>query len=283
MNDGTRHHDLPRDEFEQLARGGGDAAAIARLVAAEHSKHLILLAAVAELARRGGNADDRLGVAGSELLARVQRADKQAADEVIRYPSVGAWALHTAQRDPSVPGAQPSGLAAVAAAAAIRARLDAEIEVPVVNGTVMLPSLGAADADAATAIVRTNAAEIRSGGLRVTARPGAPGWRDLRRYRTGSLDAVVDDLDPFRMPAADGQPMGRLTARELAEFSASLRDAWGVLSPASAAEIAENRPGDRALSGAAAGSCQHQFAAVVRRGGDVHDARRVHVRRDPGT
>ena len=235
------HHALPKEQFLALARGGSDPGAINRLVAAEHSKHQILLAAIANLAQRGDRPDDGLAMAALELLARVQRLHKGAADAVMAYPSVGAWALHTiraAQADQPMPGARPSGLACVAAAAAVRAGIDTEIEVPVVNGVVTLPSLGAARAPGATAIVATGAAEVRSGGTRVTARPGAQGWRELRGVTLGSHAVVIDDLDPFRMPATDGEAMGRLTSSQVAEFRDALGAAWAVLSRARAAEIA---------------------------------------------
>jgi HEXXH motif-containing protein len=232
------HHSLTAAQFAALARGDGDAAAIGQLVAGQRSKHLILLGKVAELARRGDRPDDGLAVAGRELLARVQQQDKAAADEVATYPSVGAWAVHTIRGDQTFPGARPSGLAAVAAAAAIKAGIDVEIEVPVVNGAVLLPSLGTADAVGDTAFVVTKAAEVRSGDLTVEMRQGAPGWQELRPAAAGSLGVLVDDLDPFRMPAADGEPMGRLTAGQVAELRATLGSAWPLLSPASAAEIA---------------------------------------------
>jgi uncharacterized protein len=240
MNDrtNTRHHSLTAEQLAALARGGGDAAAIGQLVAGQQSKHLILLARLAELAQRGDRPDDGLAVAGQELLARVQRQDTAAAGEVIGYPSVGTWALHTIRGNQAIPGARPSGLAAVAAAAAIRAGLDAEIEVPVVNGAVVLPSLGAADAVGTTAVVATKAAEVRSDDRCVELRPGAPGWQELRRAAVGTLDALVDDIDPFRMPATDGAPTSRLTPAQVAELRATLQAAWPVLSPASAAEIA---------------------------------------------
>jgi len=234
----AEHHVMPRGQFAALARGGGGADAIRELVAAQRSRHKILVRAVAELARQGGRPDDGIALTGYELLTRVQQQSPAAADSVISYPSVGAWALHTFRGNQSVPGAHPSGLATVAAAAAISAGIAAEIEVPVFNGTVMLPSLGAADAVGATAVVRTKPAEIRSGGLRVPVRPGGPGWQELRRAQTGSLDVLVDDLDPFRMPATDGEPTGRLTPEQVTDLTTSLRDAWTVLSPASAAEIA---------------------------------------------
>jgi uncharacterized protein len=242
MSDGTmpQPHSLTAEQFAALGRGGGTAA-VAQLVAGQRSKHLILLAKVAQLARRGDRPDDGLAVAGHELLAQVQEQDKAAADDVIGYPSVGAWALHTIRGidgDQAVPGAQPSGLAAVAAAAAIRAGLDVEIEVPVVNGAVLLPSLGAADAVGNTAIVATRAAEVRSGDRCVEMHPGKPGWQELRAVTAGSLRVLVDDLDPFRMPATDGTPTGRLTAEQISELRSTLRAAWPLLPPASAAEIA---------------------------------------------
>lgn len=249
-----RPHSLSVEQFAALARGGGGQDAIGQLVAGQRSKHLILLSKVAELARRGDHPDDALGVAGYQLLAQVQLRDPAAAAEVIGYPSVGAWALHVilssrtrtenAPTDTAstvsaaLPGVRPSGLATVAAAAAIRAGLDAEIEVPVLGAGVLLPSLGTAEAAGGTAIVAAQEAEVRSGNLRVRVRPGEPGWRELRRATAGPLSVLVDDLDPFRMPTPDGGPTGRLTASQLTELRDTLRAAWPVLSSASAAEIA---------------------------------------------
>jgi uncharacterized protein len=251
---GVRHHSLSAEQFAALARGGGGQDAIGQLIAAQRSKHLILLGKVAELARRGEHPDDALGVAGYQLLAQVQRQDPAAAAEVMGYPSVGAWALRVirssqvqTQSAPTdteravgsvLPGARPSGLAAVAAAAAIRAGLDVEMEVPVLGAGVLLPSLGAAEAIGRTAIVAAKGAEVRSGNLRVRMRPGEPGWRELRRATAGPLSVLVDDLDPFRMPASDGEPTERLTLSQVQEFRATLRAAWPMLPPASAAEVA---------------------------------------------
>lgn len=235
----TRHHSLTAEQFAALARGGGDAAALGQLVAAQRSKHLIMLGKVAELARRGDHRDDTtMTMSGYQLLAQVQRQDATAAAEVISYPSVGAWALHVIREGGSSPEARPSGLAAIAAAAAVRAGLDVEIEVPVTDGTVLLPSLGAVGAVGGTAIVVTKSAEIRSGDLRVTMRRGSPGWQELRSAAAGSLDVLIDDLDPFRMPGTNNEPTGRLASSQVAELRTTLRAAWPVLSPASAAEIA---------------------------------------------
>ena len=231
-------HVLPRDQFLALARGGGGLDAIGNLVAAQHSRHVIMVRGVFNAARAGEGPDDQLAVAGYATLAQAQRRDPDAASAVIRYPSVGAWALHTLRRDDSIPGAGPGGLASVAAAAAIRAGIATEIEVPVRDGKVVLPSLGVADVQGATAVVRTSPAEVRSGALRIRLAMGTAGWQELRRIRAAELDVYVDDLDPFRMPAADGEPLSRLTRSAVADLERALGAAWEVLDPARAAEIA---------------------------------------------
>jgi HEXXH motif-containing protein len=234
-------HRMPQDVFAALARGQGGSAAASELAAAQHSKHVILVHGVLAAARP----DDAFAARGYELLTLVQRHDPDAAAAVITHPSAGAWAARTlraaqtsgGEPEHPLPGAKPSGLSTLAAAAAIRAGLPAEIEVPVTGGTVMLPSLGAAVASGDVAVVRTRPAEIHSAGRRVAVQPGAPGWQELRRVKAGSLDVVIDDLDPFRLPAADDLAP-RLSPAQAEEFGATLREAWPVLDPQDAAEAA---------------------------------------------
>jgi uncharacterized protein len=227
-------HRMPRSVFEALARGEGGAEAVRDLVAAQHSKHFILLRGVREAAR----ADDRFAAAGYELLAEVQRRDQAAAEFVVSYPSVGAWGLRTLRGDRALHGAEPALMAAVGAAAAIRAGLPARIEVPVTGGQVVLPSVGAAAVDSRTAVVHTSPAQILSGGRRVAVAADAPGWQGLRRVEAGSLRVLIDDIDPFRMPTADDLT-ARLTDAEVAARGAMLRDAWPMISPTAAGEITE--------------------------------------------
>ena len=243
---------MPRDLFDALAAGGGGLPAARRLTTAERSRHIILLRGVLAAGRDAGREQARLTRSGYDLLTEVQRRNPAAAEAVIGYPAVGAWARRTLLSSgggPPRPGAEPGQLSAVAAAAAIRARVPAEIEAPVTAGRVMLPALGAAASettDAPAAIVRTgpDVTEIRVGGrtIHVPADPSqdAPGWQGLRRVHAEALDVLVDDLDPFRMPDSE-QLSGRLSAAETGEFAASLLGAWQELQirhPAVAEEIA---------------------------------------------
>lgn len=243
------YHRIPWDLFNALAAGGGGPDAIWELAAAQYSKHVIMLRGVLAAAQDASREQYLYARHGYELLAAAQRHNKAAAEKVIRYPSVGAWALRTIQASRGgrpLQGAEPSGLCAVAAAAAIRAGLTAEVEVAVHGGILILPSMGAAKVDARSAVVRTagGSGEIYSAGQRVTvpADPhiDAPGWLGLRRMRSGTLNVVIDDLDPFRMAAlSDLGP--RLSDAEISRWSAVLQDAWLLLEPrchAVAAEVA---------------------------------------------
>ncbi len=248
-----RYHAIPRHLFGRLAAGGGGPEAIGVLAAAEHSKHLLLLRGVLAAAHRSGPAQAGCARAGWEVLAEAMRHDGDAAAWVVRYPAVGAWALRNLEA-PNAPGAYGTApeagaarLAAVAAAAAIRSGLDAELPVVPVAGALSLPSLGTARVDADSAVVRTRAGhtEVRWADGRVEipldTNRDALRWLGSRRCAAGSLNVVIEDLDPFRMPPAVGGLAPRLTAGEAQGWERTLQQGWDLLTaehPAAAAEAA---------------------------------------------
>jgi HEXXH motif-containing protein len=245
-----RYHHVSRDEFDALAAGGGGPDVIRGLATGQYSKHTLLLRGVLEATQAVGHSRAALVQSGYDLLAAAQRHDPAAAGAVIQYPSVGAWALRTLRvlgGYPEMRGAEPTGLCVVAAAAAIRAGLPAEIEVPSAGGVVMLPSLGAATADGGTAMVWStmdgSAVGSERGRIAVPPDPqqDGPGWQALRRLRAGRFDVLLDDLDPFRMPAV-ADVASRLDSLEVEQWGAALHEAWGLLDmhhPAIAGEVAE--------------------------------------------
>jgi HEXXH motif-containing protein len=235
-------HGLSERVFAALAGGGGGSAAVEQLAAAEHSKHLLLLACVLKEAEEAGHEEYPLAAEGYALLRAVGRHDARAAQQVIRHPSTGAWAMWTVRvlrGGPGVPGATPGGLRAVAAAAAIRADYQAEITVGAIDRLAMLPTLGAAVVPGNTALVRSANNVAFVGPVEVPADPhqDGPGWRGLRRVRGGALDVLIDDLDPFRYPVA-----GNLSARQGDDaWAERLTESWAVLQahhPTVAAEVA---------------------------------------------
>jgi HEXXH motif-containing protein len=273
-----RYHAIPRDLFDALAAGGGGPEAIGVLAAAEHSKHVILLRGVLAAAQAAGATQARCARIGWEVLAEVEHHDHDVAAWVTRYPSVGAWALETLRApdtDDRAPQAGPARLAAVAAAAAVRSGLDAEVPVLPVAGIVSLPSLGVAQVDADSAVVRSypGRAEVRWARGRVEIPLGghrdAPGWLGIRNCRAGSLEAVIEDLDPFRMPTVTGLAP-RLTAREARDWQRALQQGWQVLAegyPGIAAEVAAAIsvivPLSRSVHGHLSSSSPEAFGAVA--------------------
>jgi uncharacterized protein len=235
------YHQLSREAFAELAVGEGGRDAVSQLAAAEYSKHVILLRGVLNAAH--GTAQYPFARTGSDLLAAAWHIDRDAAERVIRHPAVGVWARRTivACRDgPPTAGAEPAGLRAVGAAAAIRAGLNAEIEVPVTGGRAMLPSLGAAVVPGDSVMVRSGNGHAQVGLVEMPGYPhqDTPGWLGLRQVRAGPLEVLIDDLDPFCMPdVADLAP--RLSSVD--DWVTTLRQAWTVLEqihPVVAAEVA---------------------------------------------
>ncbi len=233
-------HQLPRDIFAALAAESGGIDAVRQLIAIEYSKHVTFLWGVVDAA--AGSDQHALARTGYDLLAAALRESPHAAETVIRHPAVGAWArrtIHACRGRLMMPGAEPGELRAVGAAAAIRAGLRAEIEVPVSDGRVMLPSLGSALLPSGAALARSGPghAEIGQVGIPKDPHRDTTGWLGLRRIRAGALDVLIDDLNPFRLPG-----IGDLTSRtDIEPWDAVLQAAWPVLErnhPGVAAETA---------------------------------------------
>lgn len=242
------YHAIPRDLFDLLAAGGGGPEAISALAAAERSKHVTLLCGILEAARSAEDTQARLARIGAEVLTEVERRAPDVAARVTCYPAVGAWAVGALQAMRANAGPQragPARLAAVAAAAAVRSGIDAEVPVLPVDGVVSLPSLGVARVDAESAVVHSHPghAEVRwaRGRVAIPVDPDrdAPGWQGIRGCG-GGIPAVIEDLDPFRMPALhDLAP--RLTLPEALGWQRAIQEGWQVLAagqPAVAAEAA---------------------------------------------
>src|SRR5262245_23603389 len=260
----VKYHEISDDMFAELAAGTGGGRAVEQLNRMQFSKHALLVRSLLGGAARNAPADRAGGARrGYELLAAAQRRSPDAVRAVLSHPAVGGWAWRTARAlaggpippGPPVPAGLPGSeeegvdaeaaglgrLAAVAAAAAIRARMEFSIEVPVTGGLVLLPSLGAAtlagpDPGLAATVRSTGAGtEVAGAGGRVVVPPDpwrdAPGWRPLRRISATagglSITLTIDDMDPFRMPAA--RIRDRLRDEETTAWQADLTMAWDLL------------------------------------------------------
>ncbi|MGW7483859.1 HEXXH motif domain-containing protein [Nonomuraea muscovyensis] len=232
-------HRLPGEAFSALARGGGGAAAVRHLRAAERSRHLLLILGVVDTARQAGHPHAGVAAGAYDALAALERRAPTAVDRLIRHPAVGAWAGHTVS---ALLGRQdgahdPAGLGAVAAAAAVVAGVPYEGDVPVTDGRVVLPSLGALAVPAPDGLVRLRTdghGRVAAAGREAAAGEGleSAGWQGLHRLTAEAggqrLSVLLDDLDPYRWPARTATPV-RMADGERRALAGHLRDAWRVL------------------------------------------------------
>ncbi|GAA1977676.1 FxsB family cyclophane-forming radical SAM/SPASM peptide maturase [Catenulispora subtropica] len=189
---------LPADVVHQLAHGYGDAKAIAHLSRFQRSLRILLLAKV--FAAADGNSGPRQEMVDAAIatLKTLDGIHKTTLHEVLGHPYMPVWALrclddaHTGRPHPD----DFAHLAALAAATAIRAGADADIEVPVRRGAVYLPTLGrlVVGADAGTSM----RLRIRHGECDVL---NLPAWQGVRRvplptFASGGI--ALEDTDPFR-------------------------------------------------------------------------------------
>jgi HEXXH motif-containing protein len=240
-----RRHKISAEAFVSLAGGEGGPSAVQYLADVEYSKHLLLVHGVVATSRQCGHPQHGRARQAYDLLAAIQEQAPDEVETVLRYPSVGAWAGRTVlalQDGHSRLGAEPAGLALLAAAAAVRSHFPCVLEVPAAAGLITLPSLGQVvlsglPAHAGSALLRSglDGAEVISRGHYVRIpqdrQSDAPGWRGLRlliaQSDGKSLRLLIDGLDPFRIPAPSlGAP---ITAEEAEIWQLNLQQAWELL------------------------------------------------------
>ena len=210
----ARFHTVTDDQVRALAEGTNTAADLALLTSGEASKCLAMLILIVRDAEDARHPEATAAAASWRLLSRVQRKAPAALAELLRYPSVGAWASVMTTRED---GVSPGQLALIAAAAAIRGQVSCSVVLPpsAHDGAVVhLPSLGTAvlpwdsRRQATTLLHHDGVTEIsgRHGRFRLPSRldSDAPGWHGLPTvhadYHGQLLRLVIDDADPFRLP-----------------------------------------------------------------------------------
>jgi uncharacterized protein len=203
-------HWMPAEAFDLLAAGPGDPAAMTMLLDARWSVTRALVATVASRLggprRPGGPGGDlaRAAAEGWALLSDLDAERPEAVREVLTYPYVQAWAVHCLRSTRSADfELDCAHLAGVAAAAALRAGTETELALPIRDGAVYLPGVGALTVPAGPA--RTAVLRVSPAGLR--CRAGGQGWQTVRRVTAAGMSIAVEDVDPFRdcqvWPAAD--------------------------------------------------------------------------------
>jgi HEXXH motif-containing protein len=254
-----RHH-LDPAAFGALASGGGGTL-VAALRTSRLSRHLLLVKFIAD-AWPGEPADRD---APLEVLARAQERDPECVADLVGDPMVGAWTAWTARRircrefSATPLHADLAHLGAVAAVAATRTGLDADLAVCPRHGRVPFPTLGEAlvplPAGRRTrAVARGGSLTVRVGGATLTV-PDDPAtdtasWHGLRRLDGGAgqtrLSVTLQDLDPYR-GGHHVPPAARLSRAEVERWQRVFGPAWDLLAKELPARALELASGLRAL------------------------------------
>jgi HEXXH motif-containing protein len=249
-------------DFDAFARLEGDGVMLRRLRRVERSRRKLLLRSLFEEVAK---ADDLSGPlppldTAWELLARVEDSSPRDFSRILSHPYTGSWAGYTTRLlRGRIGGVCPlwmhvGHVHALAAAAAIRAGLEFETEVPVWEGNAVLPTLGVARLEASSPF---EVAEVRgrrnhytvTNGTSVVRLPESPGsetddWWSLRRagVRVGSrrFALQLDDLDPYRGLYEPVLPQ-RLPAAEIEDWQRLIGEACQLI-VAHVPDLAESMP-----------------------------------------
>ena len=244
--------ELPRAAFEQISQGAVDDRVVALLGKGQYSVRKLMLRALVDAATtsRGRFADVDLAWS---VLAEAERLQPALAREVVMDPAVGVWlarALRAVAGRESTPlSAELGGMNILAAAAAVHCGVTTTIPVPVVHGSVTLPTVGrfllptsfpVGDAELRTTDQGMSLTALR-GSLELSADDH---FHPVRRHRTTAhgrtLDVAFDDVSPHR-EFSSPKPPAPLPEADHEQWCKVLDEAWRLLTrwhPGYAAEIA---------------------------------------------
>lgn len=203
-------HELPIGAFDALAAGPGDVATITSLAQTRLSMTRALVAAVGAAPDR--LRDRQLAAAAAEgwtILCELDVTHPSAVAEVLGHPYTYAWAVRCLNPPPGADAElDRAHLAGLAGAAALRAGITAELPLPVRDGLIHLPSLGALNARSSSE--RTVRLSVSPGWL---AAGNGHAWQVVRQVTGPVLRVTVEDLDPFR-DCQQWPAMDRLSGQE---------------------------------------------------------------------
>jgi uncharacterized protein len=234
-------HSLPVRDFDSLAAGYGSEVAVGHLLRSQHGIVRTLLGVVRE---RGG---DSVPAAAWEILTRLDAAHSPALDAVLAHPYIRAWGVQFLPGPAGSPRALLKGndpadrdvmhLASIAAAAAIRAGISAELDVPVRNGFLHLPTLGRLRVPLDTTpslVVATGAdrfaARLPEGERAVTVNSPEPqpDWEPVRVLQAAGSAVRLEDTDPYR-DCHQWPPAQRVPEAEMGQWHLLYRQSWDLI------------------------------------------------------
>lgn len=224
MRSGRRRvHALPAGAFDALAAGPGDVDAMTALARMWLSMTRAAVAAVASGRHEWQAADlRRAAMNGWNILRRLDARCPDATAEIFSHPYTHAWAIRCLSPPEGADAdLDRAHLAGLAAAAAIRAGETMDLALPVRDGHVHLPTVGALAVSSRSGPGRTIPVSISAGHL--VAADGHT-WYGIRQLDGQVFRVTVEDLDPFR-DCQEWPATARLTTREWLAWQEGLDEA----------------------------------------------------------
>jgi uncharacterized protein len=259
----SANHAMPDQDFRELASGRGSASAVRQLINGQRSLRRTLVTSLYQTASSHAAVSDTARAdlrAAWAVLAAVEAEHPEALIQVLDYPFVRSWAVRClgqlqalaserAEIRAAALGADLGYLGALAAAAAIRAGVLAEVSVPVMDGGVPLPTLGrlslgpgqggltsarlTIDRDvvqfqagedrwrlATSAMIRGDIYPLPASDKHQVAQ-----WQVARVLRASGVSVLFEDDDPNRDCYGPGAAP-RLSSDRLSEWQRTFADAW---------------------------------------------------------
>jgi uncharacterized protein len=202
-------HALPYDTIEALAAGHGGDHDMKHLLAGQRTLRRGLLAGVHT---------HRSAADGWDLLTRLDAEHRPAVDAVLDHPYVREWAARCLTG-----GGRPGYLANIAAAAAVKAGVDAEITLQDVDGVFHLPTLGAFESTPGAGARLL----VKDERFTLAGNPDAV-WHPVRKLQADGFAVMLEDTDPHRH-CHGHQAAGRLSEEDAAAWQRAFAEAWSLI------------------------------------------------------
>ncbi|MBF9128053.1 hypothetical protein I0C86_03445 [Plantactinospora sp. S1510] len=245
----VQRHRLTTEQFAALARGDGDRYAIDILSASQRSKRALQLRTVVRKAAELGDDVAFLVAEATQLLGEAEAIRPESVHSVLAHPYLDNWANSCLRQlvpadeadRPRPPGIEDDlwYLTALAAVAGATAGLPFDVTLPVQDGAVVLPTLGAVVGLAGHRVRVVGAGSaltfVGERNTVVVSRPfgrESEHWLPVRRIRVDDPRrrhvVRIEDLDPYRN-CHEWPPAPRLDGPAALRFDRLCREAWSVL------------------------------------------------------
>lgn len=233
-----RDYEISHEAFLDLATGSASPSTMDMLRSAQVSKHMLLIRLIGAHQAYPGWED------GLAVFEQAQMSPS--AVRILADPWTGTWAAQCVRQlnhTGALAVTEAAHFNALAAVVAIGLGLDADLTVPIRDGWVYLPTLGAIHVDSDGETHQLRVSKGRATYIPDDPAADTPTWQGHRTLtstgRHTAVQTILDDLSPYRHSFRLALT-GRTGASDLSSWQRLWTEAWELLRqrvPARAAEL----------------------------------------------